>query len=166
MPEVLCGYLSRAIPLLLDILVALLVIHEVVAALATGADASPTVRAPKGAICSATADCLANTFHIEARVNAFTLRDFTALLSKFAMLIRSASHLGSETWPLTRIISPFTAHRFMVLEEGPQTMNLPHLPIRSASAGQKNRVERLATETREPYQPRGGSAPLAEDINS
>ena len=50
---------------------------------------------------------------------------------------RSALHLASVQWPLTRRVGLFISYHFIVLQESRQKMALPYSPIRLAPAGQK-----------------------------
>ena len=130
-------HVRRAILPLLDELVPAIVRLEVVLVLATEDDDSPSGTAIKEAISAAVAHCLATTFPTEAGVDERAQHDSTAPDFTPTHADQIGPRPGSVQWPLYKRVRPFTSHPFMVLQEGPQKMALPHTPIRLAPAQRK-----------------------------
>ena len=164
-PALLDEHVHSAIPSLLDELLPILVRREVVTALATVDYESPSGTALNGAISSAVAIVWPRPFppkqgSMRARSATQPLR----ILRK-RTLNRSAPHPGSVQWPLTGRVGPFTSHRYMVPQEGPQKM-APVLADTAGPRGTENRLGRFVTEKRQPYRSNRRSAPGAQGYTS
>ena len=165
-PDAVDAQLRRAIPPILDELIAPLMRKEVVAALATTGDASPTGTALKGAISSAVADRLATTFPTDAGVSAPTLRDSTAPDPTFVHADPIGAAPGFGNMAPHPEGKPIYLPAFHGATGGPTDNGPPALADTASPRGTENRLGRLATEKREPYRSSRRSAPGAQDTDS
>ena len=159
-------HVRSAIPPLLDELLPTLVRREVVTALATVYDESPSGTALKGAISSAVADRLATTFPAEAGVDARAQHDSTApdFTQTHAEPIGAAPGIGT--------MAPHPEGKSIYLPPfygatgGPTDNGPPVLADTTGPRGTENRLGRFATEKRQPYRSSRRSAPGAQGFDS
>lgn len=165
-PGAVDEHLRSAIQTKLDDLVAPLVRHEVVAALATNSDASQTGTALKEAISSALFDRLATTFLTETGEDAHATRPFTATVPTctIAHLIGAAfgsGNLAPHPECKTIYLPTFDGITGQPTENGP-----PALADTVAPRGTEIGLGRLVTEKRHPYRSTKRGAPGAHETDS
>ena len=165
-PALVDEHVRSAIPPLLDELLPTLVRREVVTALATVDDESPSGTALKGAISSAVANRLATTFPAEAGIDARAQRNSTApdFTQMHAEPIGAAPGIGTMA-PHTEGTSIYLAP-FCGATGGPTDNCPPVLADTAGPRGTENCLGRFATENRQPYRSSRRSAPGAQGFHT
>ena len=166
MPALVDEHVRSAIPPLLDELLPTLVRREVLTALATVDDESPSGAALKGAISSAVANRLTTTFPAEAGVDERAQRDSTApaVTQTHAEPIGAVPGIGTMAChPEGR---PIYLRPLYGAIGGPTKNGPPTLADTAGPRETEKRLGRFATEKRQTHRSSRRSAPGAQGYTS